>query len=74
MIKHKKTAKKIVITDFQHYWKSPTEHGHVFQFAHGGPEHDQVELFEVELQHSDKKRGQDGRWMPVHAKKDLLGQ
>ena len=73
MIKHNKTAKRIVITDFQHYWKSPTEYGHLFQFAHGGPDHKNVELFEVEVRHSDKKRDADGRWSPIDPKKDLLG-
>ena len=31
----KRQKNKIVIDDFQHYWKSKTDKGHEFTFAHG---------------------------------------
>jgi len=55
---------KIVITDFQHYWKYETKHGHEFKFAHG-KEFKDVEPFIIEVKHNDKVRSSDGRWIKV---------
>tara|TARA_B100000900_G_scaffold222934_1_gene189188 strand:- start:58 stop:255 length:198 start_codon:yes stop_codon:yes gene_type:complete len=55
---------KMVITDFQHYWKSKTDNGHEFTFAHG-KEFKDVKTFTIQVEHSDKVRNTDGRWSPV---------
>ena len=62
MIKTNKN--KIVISDFQHYWKTATKHGHEFTFAHGKNFKDE-KVFTVEVKHSDKMRDRNGRWSPV---------
>ncbi len=54
----------MVITDFQHYWKSKTDKGHEFTFAHG-KEFKDVKTFTITVEHNDKVRSKDGRWSPV---------
>ena len=54
----------MVITDFQHYWKSKTDHGHEFTFAHG-KDFMKSKTFTIEVKHSDKVRSADGRWSPI---------
>ena len=54
----------MVITDFQHYWKSKTDKGHEFTFAHG-KEFKDVKTFTIQVEHNDKIRNTDGRWSPV---------
>ena len=49
----------MVITDFQHYWKSKTDHGHQFTFAHG-KDFMKSKTFTIEVKHSDKVRSADG--------------
>ena len=60
----KVTKNKMVITDFQHYWKSKTDHGHEFTFAHG-KDFMKSKTFTIEVKHSDKVRSADGRWSPI---------
>ena len=60
----KVTKNKMVITDFQHYWKSKTDHGHEFTFAHG-KNFMKSKTFTIEVKHSDKIRSADGRWSPI---------
>ena len=60
----RKQKNKIVIDDFQHYWKSKTENGHEFTFAHG-KEFKDVKTFTIEVKHSFKVRNKDGRWSPI---------
>jgi len=60
----RKQKNKIVIDDFQHYWKSKTDNGHEFTFAHGKKFKD-VKTFTIEVKHSDKVRSKDGRWSPI---------
>ena len=55
---------KMVITDFQHYWKSKTDKGHEFTFAHG-KEFKDVKTFTILVEHNDKVRNTDGRWSLV---------
>lgn len=57
----KKLKDKIVIDDYQTYYKDTTKHGHTFTFVHG-KDHKTAKLFTVEVKHSDKIRGNDGRW------------
>ena len=54
----------MIITDFQHYWKSKTDKGHEFTFAHGKDFQD-VKTFTVKVEHNHKVRSKDGRWSPV---------
>ena len=54
----------MVITDFQHYWKSKTDKGHEFTFAHG-KEFKDVETFTVLVEHNDKVRNEDGRCIRI---------
>ena len=58
---------KIVINDFQAYWKSKTDHGHEFTFAYGKKFKD-TKTFTIEVKHSDKVRSKDGRWSPIKIK------
>ena len=51
----KKQKNKIIIDDFQHYWKTKTDHGHEFTFAHG-KKFKVVKTFTIEVKHSDKVR------------------
>ena len=60
----KKQKNKIIIDDFQHYWKTKTDHGHEFTFAHG-KEFKDVKTFTILVEHNDKVRNEDGRWSPV---------
>ena len=55
---------EMIITDFQHYWKSKTDKGHEFTFAHGKDFQD-VMTFTVKVEHNHKVRSKDGRWSPV---------
>ena len=54
----------MVITDFQHYWKSKTDKGHEFTFAHG-KEFKDVKTFTIKVEHNNKVRSKDGRWSLV---------
>tara|TARA_Y200000002_G_C22667563_1_gene658617 strand:- start:1 stop:201 length:201 start_codon:yes stop_codon:yes gene_type:complete len=56
---------KMVITDFHHYWKSKTDKGHEFTFAHGKGDFKDVKTFTITVEHNDKVRSKDGRWSPV---------
>lgn len=63
----KSNKKKLTISDFQKYWKTPTKHGHEFTFAYGKNFKD-TKIFTVEVKHSDKIRSKDGRWSPIKIK------
>ena len=65
MIKTNKN--KIVISDFQHYWKTSIKYRHEFTLALGQNFKD-AKVFTVEVKHSDKVRNADGRWSPVKIK------
>ncbi len=60
----RKQKNKIVIDDFQHYWKSKTDKGHEFTFAHG-KEFKDVKTFTIKVEHNNKVRSKDGRWSLV---------
>lgn len=55
---------KIVIKDFQHYWKEDSKTGHIIKLAHGKTDKDTIP-FVIELNHSDKIRTSDGRWRKI---------
>ena len=55
----------MVITDFHHYWKSKTDKGHEFTFAHGKGDFKDVKTFTITVEHNDKVRSKDGRRSPV---------
>ena len=55
------TKSKIVVDNFQKFWKYDTAKGHKFVICYG-KDFDSAKTIEIELNHSDQVRSSDGRW------------
>ena len=60
----KQSQSKIVVDNFQKYWKEDTAKGHKLTICYGKDFHS-AKTIEILLNHSDKSRAKDGRWTPV---------